>query len=61
MCAKKYTAFRITNKMSYSIQQMEMRLHAIADRMEKVEHENKILKQQIAELNQQLDQQLTEV
>lgn len=36
--------------MSYSIQQLEMRLHALTDRISKVEHENQVLKQRVAEL-----------
>lgn len=40
--------------MSYSIQQLEMRLHAIVDRVGKVEYENNLLKQRVAELEQQL-------
>jgi uncharacterized protein (UPF0335 family) len=40
--------------MSYSIQQLEMRLHAIIDRVGKVEHENKAIKQRVVELEQQL-------
>jgi uncharacterized membrane protein len=39
--------------MSYSVQQIEMRLHALTDRIGKVEHENKVLKQRVAELEKQ--------
>ena len=39
--------------MSYSIQQLEMRLHALTDRIGKVEHENQVLKQRVAELEKQ--------
>ena len=53
MCAKEYTAFRITDKMSYSIQQLEMRLHALTDRIGKLEHENQVLKQRVEELEKQ--------
>ena len=39
--------------MSYSIQQLEMRLHELTDRIGKVEHENQVLKQRVEELEKQ--------
>jgi cell division protein FtsB len=39
--------------MSYSIQQLEMRLHALTDRIGKLEHENQVLKRRVAELEKQ--------
>jgi uncharacterized membrane protein len=39
--------------MSYSVQALEMKLHALSERIGNVEYENKVLKQRVAELEKQ--------